>query len=181
MNDRLTGLVPHPASVRPLPGTLALTAHPAIIAGTRDAGLQDALSRALGPVPWPETPASPGQKVKVRVESAADLEPEAYRLTIADTGISIAAGGVQGAFYAAQTLRQLLPADAWRAATPVAATSDDWRLPCAVITDAPALAWRGAHLGTGPARRSARWPRTWTSWRQAGSSAPLAPWARSGR
>ena len=146
MNDRLTGLVPHPASVRPRPGTLALTAHPALTASTRDAGLQDTLSRALAPVPWPATPASRGQKVTVRVESASDLEREAYRLTIADTGISIAAGGVQGAFYAAQTLRQLLPADAWRAATPVTATGDDWRLPCAVITDAPALAWRGAHL-----------------------------------
>ena len=59
---------------------------------------------------------------------------------------------MQGAFYAAQTLRQLLPADAWRAASTAratgaaAATAEDWRLPCAVITDAPALAWRGAHL-----------------------------------
>ncbi|HMH91313.1 MAG TPA: beta-N-acetylhexosaminidase [Streptosporangiaceae bacterium] len=148
MNDRLTGLVPHPASVRPMPGTLALTAHPATIAADRDAGLADALSRALAAVPWPETTVSPDQKVTATVESATDLPPEAYRLTIADTGLSIAAGGVQGAFYAAQTLRHLLPADAWRAATPAAATATpaDWRLPCAVITDTPALAWRGAHL-----------------------------------
>jgi hexosaminidase len=147
MNDRLTGLVPHPAAVRPRPGTLALTARPATIAAAADAGLAEALSRALAVVPWPEPTPSPDQQVTVTVESAGDLPPEAYRLTITDTGISVGAGGVQGAFYAAQTLRQLLPADAWRAATPAqAAHAEDWRLPCAEITDAPALAWRGAHL-----------------------------------
>ena len=146
MNDRLTGLVPHPASVRPRPGALALTARPATLAADRDAGLAEALSRVLAAVPWPEATARPGQQVTVTVESATGLSPEAYRLTIDDQGISIAAGGVPGAFYAAQTLRQLLPADAWRAATPATAVEQDWRLPCAEITDAPALAWRGAHL-----------------------------------
>ena len=146
MNDRLTGLVPHPASVRPRPGTLALTARPATLAADRDAGLAEALSRALAAVPWPEATARPGRPVTLIVESAADLRPEAYRLAITDTGISVAAGGVPGAFYAAQTLRQLLPADAWRSATPATAVEQDWRLPCAEITDAPALAWRGAHL-----------------------------------
>jgi hexosaminidase len=148
MNDRLQGLVPHPASVLPRPGTLALTAHPVTTASSRDAGLARTLRQALGPVPWPETPASPDEKVTVTVTAATDLQPEAYRLTITDTGVRIDAGGQPGVFYAAQTLRQLLPGDAWRTASPTPATArrDDWRLPCAVITDAPALAWRGAHL-----------------------------------
>ena len=82
MNDRLTGLVPHPASVRPRPGTLALTARPATLAADRDAGLAEALSRALAAIPWPEATARPGQQVTVTVESATGLSPEAYRLTI---------------------------------------------------------------------------------------------------
>jgi hexosaminidase len=52
-------------------------------------------------------------------------------------------GGPAGAFYAAQTLRQLLPETAWRTA-PV--PGPPWRVPCAEIEDAPALSWRGAHL-----------------------------------
>ena len=49
-----------------------------------------------------------------------------------------------GAGYAAQTIRQLLPDDAWRAAPLPGAPA--WELPCAEITDRPALAWRGAHI-----------------------------------
>jgi hexosaminidase len=150
MNDRLTGLVPRPASVRPLPGTLALTALPVTIASNRDADLARTLRRALAAVPWPETPTSPDQKVAVTVAADSDLQPEAYRLTITESSIRVDAGGVPGAFYAAQTLRQLLPADAWRAAIPATATgapaAADWRLPCALVTDTPALSWRGAHL-----------------------------------
>jgi hexosaminidase len=148
MNDRLQGLVPHPTSVRALPGTLALSAPPAVAAAEHNADLAETLSRVLAAVPWPAPPESTAQPVTVTVEAAADLPAEAYRLTIADTGVSVAAGGVPGAFYAAQTLRQLLPDDAWRSAAPAAASArlEDWHLPCAIIGDAPALSWRGAHL-----------------------------------
>jgi hexosaminidase len=148
MNERLQGLVPHPTSVRALPGTLALSAPPAVAAAEHNADLAETLSRVLAAVPWPAPPESTAQPVTVTVEAAADLPAEAYRLTIADTGVSVAAGGVPGAFYAAQTLRQLLPDDAWRSAAPAAASArlEDWHLPCAIIGDAPALSWRGAHL-----------------------------------
>ena len=148
MNDRLPGLVPHPTSVRPRPGTLALTAPPAVVAADGNADLAQALSRVLAAVPWPAPPDDRTQPVTVTVEAATDLPAEAYRLTIAEAGISVAAGGVPGAFYAAQTLRQLLPDDAWRAAAPATAPArlEDWRLPGAIISDTPALSWRGAHL-----------------------------------
>jgi hexosaminidase len=148
MNRRLTGLLPYPTSVRPLQGTLLLPAAPVIAAADRDRELARTLARVLAAIPWPAAAAPEGTgPVTATIETARDLLPEAYRLTITDTGISIAAGGVPGAFYAAQTLRQLLPADAWRAAAPAsAATSEDWRLPCAIIGDTPALSWRGAHL-----------------------------------
>ncbi len=68
---------------------------------------------------------------------------EGYRLDIGPGRIRIAAGGAAGAFYAAQTLRQLLPDDAWRAA-PVPGPA--WSVPQGEIEDAPALSWRGAHL-----------------------------------
>jgi hexosaminidase len=179
MSDRLAGLVPCPRSVRPLHGSLLLTA-PVVVAGGHDGGPAQeparaaaAVSRVLGSIPWPGRPArevsgpSTGSQAsahspdrpdssRLTVDIAADLAQEAYRLTISQAGISIVAGGVAGAFYAAQTLRQLLPDDAWRSApitaapnpaTAVATTlATGWLLPCAEIEDAPALAWRGAHL-----------------------------------
>ena len=156
MNDRLAGLMPCPRSVRSLPGTFALTQATRTVAASDqpdDAAAQRAVSRVLTRLPWPashpETPSqletpSPGQ---VTVTTSDDLGEEAYRLSIRPDGIVIEAGGAPGAFYAAQTLRQLLPHDAWRAAAPAQPeTAKTWLLPCAQIDDAPALAWRGGHL-----------------------------------
>jgi hexosaminidase len=72
------------------------------------------------------------------------LGPEAYRLRIVADGITITAGDPAGAGYAAQTIRQLLPDDAWRSAPLPGAAS--WELPHVEIDDKPALAWRGAHI-----------------------------------
>jgi hexosaminidase len=80
---------------------------------------------------------------EILVNEDASLPCEAYRLLIAPSRIRITAGGVAGAFYAAQTVRQLLPDDAWRTAP---LPGPRWAVPCAEIEDAPALAWRGAHL-----------------------------------
>jgi hexosaminidase len=144
MNDRLTGLVPRPASVSPRPGTIALAAAPALAAADRDADLARTIAQALAPIPWPSEPDST-DSVQLTIETAPDLAPEAYRLAVTPTGVIVAAGGPPGAFYAAQTIRQLLPADAWRGAH-IPGNSEDWQIPCAIITDAPALPWRGAHL-----------------------------------
>jgi hexosaminidase len=123
-------------------------------------------------IPWPAAPPSPhdagpsdnsnkppaatstttSTRTPITVSIAADLAAEAYRLDITPAGITIEAGAPPGAFYAAQTLRQLLPDEAWRVATPASkdtATQNNppaWHVPCATIHDAPALAWRGAHL-----------------------------------
>jgi hexosaminidase len=161
MNDRLAGLLPRPQSVRSLPGSFPLTAQLAqtpqiaITAGSGASAAQAtaAVHQALAAVPWPDhsghaaSDPNTNHSARLTVDTAADLAEEAYRLTISQAGISIVAGGVPGAFYAAQTLRQLLPDDAGRAAPATSTTEDPaWLLPCAEIEDAPALAWRGAHL-----------------------------------
>ncbi|WP_214110192.1 beta-N-acetylhexosaminidase [Acrocarpospora catenulata] len=83
-----------------------------------------------------------GNAVVQVVEDPA-LGSEAYTLEIAEDGIRIVAGGVAGAFYAAQTIRQLLPVDAYRSVRlPRAA----WVVPCGRVEDGPAVPWRGVHL-----------------------------------
>ena len=162
MNDRLAGLVPCPRSVRALEGTIALTRRPRVRSGTGRPDSQQALnavSRVIASISWPDpAPDSPApgatDTTDITVIINDVLGAEAYRLSITGDGISIEAGGAPGAFDAAQTLRQLLPAAANRAAnraafpaTPAtASTKDAWHVPCALIEDTPALSWRGGHI-----------------------------------
>ncbi len=151
MNDHLASLLPKPASVRSRPGSLALGARAPVTAGPGAAMAAAAVRRALASWPWPDDngPSRPddhpgglqGPEITVEIDPARPAE--GYRLDIGPERIQIAAGAAAGAFYAAQTLRQLLPDAAWRAA-PVPGAA--WSVPCAEISDAPALAWRGAHL-----------------------------------
>jgi len=90
----------------------------------------------------PGGPAVPGADAAVRVVRDPGLPAEAYTLTVSADRIEIAAADHAGAFYAAQTLRQTLPGDAFRAES--AATA--WTVPRLRVSDAPAYGWRGAHL-----------------------------------
>ena len=152
MDDRLASLIPQPVSVEPRPGVLTLTRQPDIQPfGTGpDEATQTAaavVANLLARLPWPPSTQSPEPGTALShcaVSIDASLGPEAYRLTIEPHGITITAGDAAGASYAAQTIRQLLPDDAWRAA-PVSGQGS-WQLPCAQIDDKPALQWRGAHI-----------------------------------
>ena len=69
--------------------------------------------------------------------------PEGYRLSVRSEGVLVEAVDPAGAFYAVQTLRALLPADAYRRSR---IASGPWRAPATTITDWPTFAWRGAML-----------------------------------
>lgn len=153
MDDRLGSLIPQPVSVSPRPGALTLTSLPDVQPG--GSGNRDATDTAaatvrhlLGCLPWPAGPAFARSSARAATRCAVSVDehlgPEAYHLAIEPGGITIQAGDPAGAAYAAQTIRQLLPDEAWRAA-PLAG-QPDWQVPCAEINDKPALAWRGAHI-----------------------------------
>ncbi len=69
------------------------------------------------------------------------LPAEGYRLTIREERIELAGGTGGGAFYAVQSLLQLLPAEVYAGRCPLPVELD-----CRTIADAPAYAYRGMHL-----------------------------------
>jgi hexosaminidase len=150
MNQRLASLVPQPLSVRAGSGTLQLPAPPEVTAGGTGPGAANKEAAAvvrhlLAALPW-RAPATPPRATGPACTVTIDehLGSEAYRLVIGSGDITITAGDRAGAGYAAQTIRQLLPDDAWRSAPLLGAPC--WELPQVEIDDKPALAWRGAHI-----------------------------------
>lgn len=72
---------------------------------------------------------------------------EAYRLEVGQAKISIKASAPAGAFFAVQTLRQLLPASFETAGR--SAEQLSWTVPAVLIEDAPRFPYRGMHLDVG--------------------------------
>ncbi len=141
-------LVPAPRSVaRPAqPGTYRLTPASSLggEAGTERvaAWLRAELGAATGFDLLPET-ADAGGGVRLTLDPG--LGTEAYRLVVDADGVRLTGGGAAGLFWGAQTLRQLLGADAYRrGAIRAAATEPEgWSLPYVTVEDAPRFGWRG--------------------------------------
>ena len=68
-------------------------------------------------------------------DGETDLGDEGYLLAAAPNGVTIRAGGPAGAFYAVQTLRQILKL-----------TATGWQIPAVTVWDKPRFKWRGLHL-----------------------------------
>ena len=81
-----------------------------------------------------------------RDRTLSRLGPEGYVLDVRPGGVVARAPELAGLFYAAQTMRQLLPPDIFRDA-PAGRTA--WTMPAVAIEDYPRFQWRGAHLDAG--------------------------------
>lgn len=112
--------------------------HPPTLSGPWTAELRRSLG-VLDPIPGPPVAGHPAITTLV----APTLPPEAYDLQIDPQGIRILASGLPGALQAAVTIKQLLPAAAWRQS---ARRRDDWSLPACRVQDGPALPYRGLML-----------------------------------
>jgi len=78
----------------------------------------------------------------IHFASAKFKNREAYQLTSTANGITITASGLGGYTYGAQTLRQLLPVEAFSTKK----QSAQWAIPSVTIKDSPKYPWRGMML-----------------------------------
>lgn len=81
-----------------------------------------------------------GKKGDVCIKKDESLKEEGYVLEIRPEKIQIRAMGVKGAFYALQTLRQLLPSGIESSELRGDAV---WQVPCVSVTDEPRFGYRG--------------------------------------
>ena len=85
-----------------------------------------------------------GEKTKIHFKIDTSItNKEGYQLTISTSEITIAAKSQKGAFYAFQTIRQLLPSDF------EASKENEFAIQCLEIKDAPRFSYRGMHLDVG--------------------------------
>jgi len=78
----------------------------------------------------------------VVIDTDKSLPKEGYTLAVTPKQISIKAADYNGALYALQTLRQLLPNEV----ESTKLVKRDWLVPAVTITDAPQYQWRGLML-----------------------------------
>ncbi len=85
-------------------------------------------------------------KASIIIKKDSLQAPEWYSLTVSEDKITIKATDAGGAFYAVQTLRQLLPVDLERINS---VPFQEIIIPQVFITDAPKFKYRGMHLDVG--------------------------------
>ena len=133
-------LLPRPKSVVRADGSFTLTADVAISGPAEWAAI---VRRLL--TPGTGLDLLPAESAAFTLIKDAELAAEAYQLSVTPDGITITAADDRGVNWAVQTLRQLLPAQAFGPA-PVAS---EIAVPAVEIVDAPRFAWRGVMLDTG--------------------------------
>jgi len=122
-------VIPRPAQADDVPGCRPFAVPRTVAAGFDPGALAELDERwqAIGA----GTVRIVGAAPTIVVRRDATLPPQAYRLTLRDGRALIESSGSDGAFYAAMTLAQMPQVD-----------SGVWRVPCATISDRPALRWR---------------------------------------
>ena len=142
-------IIPRPSQVKPRSDSFTLTPDTVIVAGDGAQAKAEQLARALRPATGfalPVVGEARANAITLRLDTSLEkLGAEGYTLEVSADGVKLVAPSETGLFYAAQSLRQLLP---------IAIFSDTledtaWTIPGVEIEDTPRFGWRGAMLDTG--------------------------------
>lgn len=102
--------------------------------------LADKIGRSTGYAITLASELKVGNAINFELDTRVPVGNEGYLLSATAESITIKARTPQGAFYGAQTLLQLLPAEI---ASPVKVNNIEWTIPCVEIKDEPRFKYRG--------------------------------------
>lgn len=146
--ENMLPLIPYPANLTRNEGTFNLKQLTAITTPASDeavARYAQEFATQLEKTSGIKVPVNPTTAATSLVMTKdATLAHEAYKLTVNEAGINIAAADSTGFFYAIQTLKQLMPHAIYNRSG--ASTAIDWTVPCVEIADQPQLGHRGYML-----------------------------------
>lgn len=139
-------IVPAPASLIRAEGTLELAGSATVFADAELAESIEAVRLLLSPgTGIPFTVADARETATISFLHDESMAEEGYGLAIDASHVYIRAATNAGAFYALQTLRQLLPPQIYSTEK----VESRWVLPAVTIEDYPRFGWRGLHLDVG--------------------------------
>jgi hexosaminidase len=136
------GIIPMPASVIVNEGNLLIDTGIVIVDNESFPEAINVIGKSLEDIfnrPVSAADDAPG-KVCIQFVQDNGLQSEEYGIEVSGDGIKVSASGSQGAFYAAQSLRQLF----WNATSGQKCSSFQVRQ--MLVKDRPQFAWRGFHL-----------------------------------
>lgn len=140
-------IIPQPNSLQIKGDGFTLTSDTKIVADGRSASVANFAAtelRSATGYPLEVAKSGRGATIEFRIdERLGGLGSEGYQLKTAKNKVTITAKAQAGLFYGYQTLKQLLPSDAYRRA-PIPGTL--WTTPGVEIVDVPRFKWRGAHI-----------------------------------
>ena len=146
--ENMLTLIPYPANLTRNEGTFNLKQLTAITTPAGDeavARYAQEFATQLEKTSGIKVPVNPTTAATSLVMTKdATLAHEAYKLTVTEAGLNIAAADSTGFFYAIQTLKQLMPHAIYNRSS--ASTAIDWTVPCVEIADQPQLGHRGYML-----------------------------------
>lgn len=146
--ENMLPLIPYPANLTRNEGTFNLKQLTAITTPAGDeavARYAQEFATQLEKTSGIKVPVNPTTAATSLVMTKdATLAHEAYKLTVNEAGINIAAADSTGFFYAIQTLKQLMPHAIYNRSG--ASTAINWTVPCVEIADQPQLGHRGYML-----------------------------------
>lgn len=146
--ENMLPLIPYPANLTRNEGTFNLKQLTAITTPAGDGAVAryaQEFATQLEKTSGIKVPVNPTTAATSLVMTKdATLAHEAYKLTVNEAGINIAATDSTGFFYAIQTLKQLMPHAIYNRNG--ASTAIDWTVPCVEIADQPQLGHRGYML-----------------------------------
>ncbi len=138
----ILSIIPQPVAVTQSPGEFVLNEHTTVSVATEFEGVADLLDKYLKPATGLPFARKVGDANAISINRDRDLPSEGYELVVSEQGISIEASDAAGAFYALQSLRQLLSPNIYRSTK----QEGVWNIPCVSIRDYPRFSWRGSHL-----------------------------------